>query len=161
MKVYLAADHAGFELKEKIKVWLVQNNYEVEDFGALAFDPQDDYPDYIKLAAEAVAKDQENNPAIVIGGSGQGEGMVANRYNGVRAIVYYGPRSAVAAVNVAGKQSVDPLEIIRLSREHNHANVLAIGARFVRADEALAAIKLWLETPFNIEERHQRRIDKF
>lgn len=155
MAIYLASDHAGFELKENIKKFLVDSGYEVKDSGAFKLDPDDDYPDFVKLAAEAVAKDPEGSRGIVLGGSGQGEAMVANRYKGVRAAVFYGPASAKAS---AGKGSLD---IVKLSREHNNANVLSLGARFVTEKEALAAVKLWLETPFSSEPRHTRRLSKF
>ena len=144
MIIYLASDHAGFELKEKIKEFLVQNRYEVKDMGPVTFDPADDYPDFIKPAAAAVAEDPENSRAIIMGASGQGEAMVANRLKGIRAAVFYG--------------GLD--EIIKLSREHNDANVLSLGARFVSLEGALAAVKLWLDTPFSNAERHARRIKK-
>ena len=145
MVIYLASDHAGFPLKEKIKKFLADFGYEVKDFGAFKMDPEDDYPDFIKLAAEAVAKDPDASRGIVLGGSGQGEAMVANRYKGVRAAVDYG----------------GSLDIVNLSREHNNANILSLGARFVTEQEALAAVKLWLETPFSSEPRHARRLAKF
>lgn len=171
LTIYLAADHAGFQLKEKLKTWLQENNYQVEDCGAFEFNADDDYPDFMKKAAEAVSRCEQGSPstssgrkecrAILFGGGGQGEAMVANRYKGVRAAVYYGPRSAVAAIDVSGHQSADPLEGIKLSREHNNANALALAARFLTENEAIGAVKLWLETPFSGETRHQRRIDKF
>lgn len=145
MIVYLASDHAGFKLKEKIKSFLKSGRYTVEDKGPCSFDVNDDYPDFVKLAAEAVSKDPRNSKAIILGGSGQGEAMVANRYKNVRAAVYYG-----------GSE-----KIIKLSREHNDANTLSLGARFLKEDEALKAVKLWLETPFSQEERHKRRVGKF
>src|SRR3989338_2258809 len=143
MKVHLAADHAGFELKEKIKQFLGGLGYEVQDHGAFEYDEKDDYPDLIRPAAEAVAKDHESR-GIILGGSGQGEAMVANRYKGVRAAVYYD----------------GPEEIIKLSREHNDANVLSLGARFVSGQTALDMVKLWLDTEFSGEERNKRRIQK-
>ena len=144
MTIYLATDHAGYELKEKIKKFLGEKGYEVKDFGASEFNKDDDYPDFVAKAAEAVS----NNPsdrAIVLGGSGQGEAMVANRYKGVRAAVLY---------------KLDK-EIVKLSREHNDANILSLGARFLSEQEALEAVELWLSTDFSDEERHKRRIDKF
>lgn len=142
--IYLATDHRGFELKEKIKEWLKEWGYEFQDFGAFEYNPDDDYPDFIHKAAQAVAKDPENNKGIILGGSGQGEAMVANRYKGVRAAVYYGYSD----------------EKIKLSREHNNTNILSLGASFLTEEEAKKAIKLWLETPFSGEERHTRRIKK-
>ncbi len=144
MKIYLAADHAGFELKEKVKAFLVEQGYKVEDCGAHTLDSDDDYPDYMKVAAKRVARNPEDR-AILFGGSGQGEAMVANRLKRVRATVFYG-----------GSE-----KIITLSREHNDANILSIGARFVGEREAKRAIMLWLKTPFSRKERHQRRIGKF
>lgn len=145
MKIYLASDHRGFELKEKIKKWLKEWGYEYEDMGAFGYDKDDDYPNFISKAAEKVSQDPDNSRAIILGGSGQGEAMVANRYKGVRAAVYYG-----------GSE-----EIVKLSREHNDANVLSLGTFFVDEETAMKAIKLWLETPFPGEERHVRRISKF
>lgn len=148
MKVYLATDHAGFELKEIVKDYLMKEGdvSEVVDFGALAYDEQDDYPDFISLAAEAIAEDLSGaDRAIIFGGSGQGEAMVANRTEGVRATVYYG-----------GSQ-----EIVTLGREHNNANVLSLGAGFVDADQARTVIDLFLTTDFSEDERHKRRLEKF
>lgn len=148
MIIYLATDHAGFALKEKVKAFLEQAGYAAADMGAYAENPDDDYPDFITAAAQAIANDLVKgiqSKAIIFGGSGQGEAMAANRINGVRAAVYYG----------------GPSEIITLSRQHNDANALSIGARFVSEDDACAAVKLWLETPFSSEERHMRRIMKF
>ena len=144
MKIYLGTDHAGFALKEKLKQWLGEWGHEVEDLGAYELNEQDDYPDFIASVAKAVAKDPENRRGIVLGGSGQGEAMVANRFRGVRATVYYG----------------GSMDILRLSREHNDANILSLGARFLKDDEAKEAVKLWLGTSFSGEERHERRIAK-
>ena len=144
MTIYLATDHAGFELKEKIKKFLAEKKYEVKDFGAFSYDENDDYPDFVKLAAEAVSKNPSDR-AIVLGGSGQGEAMVANRYKGVRAAVLYKFDEG----------------IIKLFREHNDANVLSLGARFLEEKDALRVVELWLNTPFSGEERHSRRITKF
>lgn len=144
MKIYLATDHAGYELKEKLKIYLGELGYEVEDKGAFSYDPDDDYPDFISKAAQAVSEDPENSRGIILGGSGQGEDMVADKFPGVRAAVYYG----------------GPIEIVELAREHNDANVLSLGARFVTEDEAKQAVKVFLETAFSNEERHIRRIDK-
>jgi len=148
MKIYLATDHAGYDLKEKIKGWLSEWSYEFEDMGATELDEQDDYPDFVGPAAKAVvlrqAQGDYDTRGIIIGGSGQGEAIVANRVAGIRAAVYYGGN----------------MEIVKLSREHNNANVLSLGARFVTEDEAQKAIKLWLEAPFSGAERHKRRIAK-
>ncbi|OHA13640.1 MAG: ribose-5-phosphate isomerase [Candidatus Tagabacteria bacterium RIFCSPLOWO2_01_FULL_39_11] len=152
MKIYLASDHAGFELKEKLKTFLAGLGYEIKDFGAFQYDAEDDYPDFIIPAAKALSEDVKNgieSRAIILGGSGQGEAVVANRFKGVRATVYYGGAE----------------EMIKLSREHNNANCLSLGARFLSEDEAKKAVKLWLETSFPNHDyknwqRHQRRIDK-
>ena len=143
-RIILAADHAGFELKEKIKAFLEKQKYAVLDVGAHELVPEDDYPVYMTAAALEVAKDLEGHTkAILFGGSGQGEAMVANRFPGARAAVWYGGNE----------------ELIKLSREHNDANVLSIGARFVSKEEAEKAITLWLNTPFSSEEKHARRIE--
>src|SRR3989344_4554126 len=142
--IYLATDHRGYQLKEKIKTWLTEWAYEYEDMGAFEYNQEDDYPDFIKKAAEKVSQDPENSKAIVLGGSGQGEAMAANRYKNVRAAVYYG--------------GVE--EIIKLSREHNDANILCLGVFFLGENMIKKAVKLWLETPFSGEERHKRRINK-
>lgn len=144
MKIYLGTDHVGFELKERIKTILMEKGYEVLDKGAFEFNENDDYPDFISQVAKEVSQDPENNRGIILGGSGQGEAMVANRFSGVRAVVYYNSNT----------------EIIKLSREHNNANILSIGARFVDENKIFEDIKLWLETPFSGEERHKRRIEK-
>lgn len=141
--VYLATDHAGFELKTKVKEFLHKKGYEVQDFGAHTLDPEDDYPDFIALAAGAVSKNPENK-AIILGSSGQGEAIVANKFPNVRCAVYYGGQS----------------EMPKVTREHNDSNVLSLGARFLTAEEAYSAVKLFLDTPFSNEERHVRRINK-
>lgn len=144
MKIYLGTDHAGFDLKEKAKQWLDEWGYVYEDKGAFSFQKEDDYPDFIALVAEAVAKNPQEDRGVILGSSGQGEAIVANRFPGVRAAVYYGGSS----------------DLVRLSREHNDANILSLGARFVSDTEARDAVKLWLTTPFSGEERHVRRIAK-
>lgn len=144
MKIYIATDHAGFELKEKIKEYLEDNSHEVYDCGALTHEAGDDYPAYMARASENVSNDALHDPsyAILFGGSGQGEAIVANRYRHVRAIVYAGGN----------------LELVKLGREHNDANVLSIGARFVTLEEAKQAVNLFLSTEFTHEERHVDRI---
>jgi ribose 5-phosphate isomerase B len=143
MKIYISTDHAGFELKEELVPFLKSLDHEVEDMGAHTFEALDDYPDFIRPVAEAVANNPESR-GVIIGGSGQGEAMCANRVRGARAAVYYG----------------GPFDIVILSREHNDANILSLGARFVDEDEAKKAVRLWLETPFSNEEKHARRIKK-
>ena len=142
MKIHLATDHAGLELKNAIKDYVIEKGHEVTDHGAHEYDAQDDYPDFIFPCARAVAANPENR-GIILGGSGQGEAMAANRIKGVRAAVYYGSE----------------WEIARLSREHNNANVLSLGARFISEQEIYDIIETWLDEPFE-GRRHQRRIDK-
>ena len=139
--IYLGTDHAGFELKEEIKKYLLELNFEVEDLGAFAFNENDDYPDFVVPVAQKVAAN--NAFGIVCGGSGQGEAIVANKIKGIRAAVYYG----------------GPLDIVKLSRQHNNANILSLGARFVKNEQAKEAVKLWLKTEFE-GGRHERRIEK-
>lgn len=145
MKIYLATDHAGFELKNELKAHLVERGgYEIEDCGAHTFDEYDDYPDYIAVAAKKVSRAPQQSRAIILGGSGQGEAMLANRFKNVRAAVYYG----------------HDLEIVRLSRQHNDANVLSLGARFLDAYLAKEAVDVWLATAPLAEEKYSRRVKK-
>ncbi len=147
LKIILASDHAGFELKATLKTHLEDLGYSVLDVGAHSLVPEDDFPVYVSAGAMKVAEDLSGNTkAIVIGGSGQGEAMMANRFPGVRASVWYG-----------GGVSSSGLDIIKLSREHNDANILAIGARFVTSDEAKQAVEKWLTTFFSGIEKYQRR----
>ena len=135
MKIFLGADHAGWELKERLKKYLRDElSYEVSDEGAFALDPDDDYPDFVRIVAKRVASDPEQSRGVILGGSGQGEAIMANRFRNVRAVVYYGQPKA------------GELDIIKLSREHNDANILSLGARFLTEVEAKRAVKLWLET---------------
>jgi ribose 5-phosphate isomerase B len=142
-KIYLASDHAGYELKSALSAFLGEHGYIVEDLGPSNYEATDDYPDTIAPLARAIA-DDKSAAGIAIGASGQGEAIVCNRTPGVRAAVYYGGNK----------------EIITLSRQHNDANVLSLGAKFLSQEEAKEAVLLWLETPFSNEERHVRRIAK-
>ena len=142
MKIHIATDHAGLDLKNIIRDYLISKGHEITDHGAHEYDALDDYPDYIFPCAKAVASDLESR-GIILGGSGQGEAMAANRIKGVRAAVFYN----------------GPVEIVKLSREHNNANILSLGARFMTEDEIYAVIQMWLDEPFG-GGRHQRRIDK-
>ena len=160
MKVYLGTDHAGFELKEKVKDFLKKEGHDVVDCGAYEYDKNDDYPDFISKTADRVSKDPENSKGIVFGSSGQGEAMVANKYKNVRAAVFYAPVVPAQSVDVSGRTSEDPFEMIRLTREHNNANILSLGAKILKEEDALKAVKLWLGNPFTNEERHKRRIEK-
>lgn len=160
MKIFLGADHAGFDLKEEVKDFLKKAGYEVEDCGALEFNKTDDYPEFISQAAAAVSQDPENSRAIIFGRSGQAEAMLANKYKGVRAALFYCPAVPLGPADVTGRISRDPLEMIRLTREHNNANILSLGATFLKTSDALKVAKMWLESPFTQEERHVRRIEK-
>jgi ribose 5-phosphate isomerase B len=162
MKIYIGSDHTGYELKEKLKNYLTELGlgYEVEDKGAFEYDADDDYPDFVKGVAEAVSKDQESM-GIVLGGSGQGEAMCANRVKGVRAALFYGEVLPDEAVDIEGHSSGDSFEMIKLARLHNNANVLSLGVRFLSDDQIKFAIELFLKTVFEGEERHVRRINKF
>ncbi len=160
MKIFIGSDHAGYELKEKLKTFLSGLGHEVEDKGPFSYDANDDYPDFIRPVAEAVAA-QNDAFGVVLGGGGHGAAMCANRVAGVRAAVFYGPRNPISAVDIAGRESADPYEGVRLSREHNNANILSIGARFVTDTEAEEAVKIFLETKFSNDARHTRRIAKF
>ena len=142
MIIALGTDHAGFDLKEVVKKFLEENGYKVKDFGAYEYDSADDYPDFIMPCAKAVSKDAQSK-GIILGGSGQGEAMAANRIKGVRAAVFYD----------------GPEDIIKLSRHHNNANILSLGARFLKKQKLFDIIQIWLSESFE-GGRHQRRIDK-
>lgn len=159
-KVYFASDHAGFALKQALIEHVRTLGYEIEDIGAYALDPEDDYPDFMTPLAKRVA-DEVGARGIIIGGSGQGEAMCANRVSGVRAAVFYGPQRVTAALEIEGGHSEDGFDAVRLPRKHNDANVLSIGARFVLGDEADEAVRIFLETPFSGSPRHVRRLAKF
>lgn len=160
MKIFIAADHTGFLLKDVLVEYLRDAlMYEVEDLGAHALNGEDDYPDYVTPCAKKVAS-TPGTLGIVIGGSGQGEAMAANRIPGVRCALYYGQAHALGAIDALGAPSLDGYDIIRLSREHNDANVLSLAARFLSEDDAKEAARIFVETPFTGEERHARRIKK-
>lgn len=160
MKIYLATDHAGFSLKEQIKVSLQGKGYDIVDCGAATFDKDDDYPDYISKAAAGVSYDPEHAKGIIFGGSGQAEAMVANKFPHVRCALFYAEAVPVDGADVTGRKSDNPLEMIRLTREHNDANMLSLGARFLTEKQTLKIVDLWLKTPFSKHERHKRRIAK-
>jgi len=147
MKIVFASDHAGFALKNALVSYVRDElGYEVMDAGPENLDPMDDYPVFIKRATKEVVDGEGEVRVIILGGSGQGEAMQANRFVGVRAAVFYGGAPDTA------------LDIIRLSREHNDANILSFGARFVSEEEAKDAVRLWLSTEKNPEEKYARRI---
>lgn len=142
LTIHLAADHAGLADKESLKAHLETAGYQVTDHGAVELMPQDDYPDNIIPAVQAAVADQ--GLAIVFGSSGQGEAIAANKVIGARAVVYYGGIT----------------EILKLSREHNNANVLSLGARFLTETQVKEAVDIWLHTTFSGDERHGRRLGK-
>ena len=142
MRIHLATDHAGLDLKNKIKLYLIDKGHNVIDHGAYEYDALDDYPDFIIPCAKAVA-DDINSKGIILGGSGQGEAMAANRIKGIRAAVFYN----------------GPDEIVQLSRQHNDANILSIGARFMTKKQIYRIIEIWFETEYQAG-RHQKRIEK-
>ncbi|HWY75061.1 MAG TPA: ribose 5-phosphate isomerase B [Verrucomicrobiae bacterium] len=138
MKIGIGSDHAGFRYKEMIKGFLQKLGHEVRDFGTHS-EEMDDYPVFIRPTAEAVARG-ECERGIVLGGSGNGEAIVANRVRGIRCAVCWNAESA------------------RLGRQHNNANVISLGERMISPETALEIVKVWLETPFE-GGRHQHRID--
>ena len=140
MRVHLAADHAGYELKSHLLGWLAENGYEPVDHGAFEYDALDDYPPFCVHAAQAVA-DEPGSLGIVIGGSGNGEQIAANKVKGIRAALAWST------------------EIASLARQHNNAQVVSVGARMHTQDEATAIVEAFLATPWSDEPRHQRRID--
>lgn len=150
LKIHLAADHAGYKLKESVKDHLDEAGYHVVDHGATALNEKDDYPDFMHPTAQAVAAD-DNAVGVIFGHSGQGEAMVANRYEGVRAAVYYGAPTS---------KEDSAKGIIQLSRRHNDANVLSIGAGFVSEQKTIEMLDIWLGTDFSDAPRHKRRIRK-
>ena len=153
MKIYFASDHTGFEMKKALVEYVKELGFGAVDLGPEKMDLNDDYP----LEIEKVGLEIFKNPTdkgIILGGSGQGEAVVANRFPNVRAAVFYGPNRALSSPD---KNQYD---IIKLSREHNDSNILSIGARFVSIEEAKEAVKLWLETPFPGDNRHIRRLEE-
>jgi ribose 5-phosphate isomerase B len=159
MKLAISTDHAGFEAVQQLKAFLESLGHDCVDFGPRSFEPDDDYPDFILPAAQAVANG-ECEKGIILGGSGQGEAMAANRVKGVRAAVFYTTAIAKEPIDAEGNMSTDPYEIVKLSRQHNDANVLSLSGRFLSVEEMQTAIKIWLETPFSGVDRHSRRIQK-
>ena len=155
MKVHIGTDHAGFQMKEMLKPYLTDLGYDVVDHGAFEYKEGDDYPDFVKPVAEAVSNSvgpelvegqnpTERSMGIILGASGQGEDMVADKVSGIRSAEYYGGN----------------LEVVKLAREHNDANIISLGARFLSDEDAKQAVKLFLTTEFSGEARHLRRIEK-
>ena len=139
MRVHLGSDHAGLELKDHLLAWLADQGHEVVDHGPFVYDALDDYPVFCLRAAEAVA-DDTGSFGVVVGGSGNGEQMAANKVKGIRAALVWSEETAV------------------LAREHNDANVISVGGRMHGLDEMTRFIEVFLATPYSGEERHSRRI---
>ena len=165
MKVFFAGDHAGFELKAKLIEFTRSLGHEVEDLGPFSYDAGDDFPDFVVPLANKVAQEVTplNPPSkeggevrgIICAASGEGEAICANRLKGVHAVVYYGPVSRTQT-DASGKV----FDLITSTRQHNNANVLSLGARFMTEEEAKEAVRIFLETPFSNDERHVRRLKK-
>jgi ribose 5-phosphate isomerase B len=139
MRVYLGSDHAGYDVKQRLVEHVRALGHEPIDCGPHRYDPEDDYPVYVLRAAEGVAGDP-GSLGVVLGGSGNGEAIAANKVPGIRAALAWSEETA------------------RLGREHNDANVVSLGARMVPADDALRFVETFLATPFSGEERHARRL---
>lgn len=159
MRIAVTTDHAGFEALESLKVYIESLGHECVSFGPDHFDPYDDYPNFMFPAAKAVASG-DCQAGIILGGSGQGEAMAANRIKGVRCAVFYGPVTPRHPIDTHGNVSDDPYEVVKLSRLHNDANVLSLGSRFLNMDEMKLAVSVWLDLSFPGEERHVRRIQE-
>lgn len=141
MKIYLAADHGGYKLKEELKPYLKELGYKVEDIGNHALDPNDDYPNFVIPLAQKLAQNPQAF-GIIIGRSGNGESIAANKVKGVRAVL---------ATNE---------EMAKKARSHNNANILSLGADFMEVETAKKVVMTFLKTPFSQEERHIRRLEK-
>lgn len=143
MRVHLGSDHAGLQLKEHLRTWLVDHDYEVVDHGPFVYDAADDYPVFCLRAALGVVADHDQHPdslGVVIGGSGNGEQMAANKVAGVRAALVWSEETAV------------------LAREHNDANVISVGGRMHSLEEMTRFVEVFLATAFPAGQRHSRRI---
>ncbi len=141
MKIYLGADHRGFELKEHLKLWLIEEEYEVVDCGNVKYDPEDDFTDFSFAVAEKVQQDPQSR-GIVICGSGAGVNIAANKVKGIR---------ASTGINA---------DEVRYARKHDDLNVLAISAEYSDFEQAKKMIIIFLTTPFQPEEKYVRRLDK-
>ncbi len=159
MKIALSTDHTGYEKLKSLKEFLKSQGHECVDFGPKEYDIDDDYPDFIRPAAEAVASG-DCQVGIIYGGSGQGEAIVANRVPGVRCGVYYGSATPVGETQAEGSLATDEYEILRLNRDHNHANMLSLAGRFLSEEDIEKAVTIWLNTPYSQLERHARRVKK-
>ena len=151
MKIFIGTDHAGYVLKEKLVTFLKARGYEVVDKGALKYDENDDYPDFVIPVAREISKDSDKAKGIIIGGTGEGEAIAANKFPHVRAVVYYGKATPVVD---------DESNIIERSRQHNNSNNLSLAARYLTEEDMMEAVNLWLNTPYSHDERHIRRLGK-
>ena len=145
MRVHLGSDHAGLELKEHLLTWLIDHDYEVVDHGPFVYDPQDDYPVFCLRAGEGVAAERavgQMSLGVVIGGSGNGEQMAANKVEGIRCALVWSEETA------------------ELARQHNDANVISVGGRMHSVEDMTRFVEVFLATPFSGDERHERRIDQ-
>ncbi|MGN7249097.1 ribose-5-phosphate isomerase [Janibacter anophelis] len=140
MRVHIGGDHAAFELHQELLTFLADEGHEVVDHGPFAYDAVDDYPVFVIRAAQAVAADPGSR-GIVLGGSGNGEQMAANKVEGIRAALCYNA------------------ELAQLAREHNDAQIISMGGRMQPVEESKEMVRVFLATEFTGEERHQRRID--
>ena len=159
MKIALSTDHAGFVPLQKLQAFLEAKGHECVNFGPTQYNLADDYPDFIKPAAQAVASG-DCQFGIIFGGSGQGEAIAANRLQGIRCGVYYGPAIPIGIVDAEGGLAHDEYEVLRLNRQHNDANMLSLASRFLSQDAIEQAVTIWLATPFSGVERHVRRINE-
>ena len=151
MKIFIGTDHAGYVLKEKLVSSLKTQGHEVVDKGAYEYNEGDDYPDFVVPVAREISKDSNNAKGIILGATGQGEAITANKFPHVRAVAYYGESKCVVD---------DEADIIIRSRQHNNANVLSLGARYLTEETMMNAVNLWLNTPYSGDERHVRRLAK-
>jgi len=151
MKIYIGTDHAGYVLKEKLVSSLKLQGYEIIDQGNFEYNEEDDYPDFVIPVAKEVSKDPDNVKGIILGATGEGEAICANRFPHVRAVVYYGQSECVVD---------DEADVILRSREHNNANILSLGARYFTVENIMNTVNLWLNTSFSNDERHVRRLVK-
>ena len=162
MKIAITTDHTGLAYGptfEELQNYIISLGHEVVNYGPKNLDMADDYPDYMFPAAHAVANG-DCEVGIIMGGSGQGEAMAANRVKGIRCTLFYGPAIAKEPIDAEGHMSDDPYEILKLSRQHNQANMLSLSARFLSLDEMKRAIEIWLAEPWSDVERHVRRVRK-
>jgi ribose 5-phosphate isomerase B len=151
MKIFIATDHEGYVLKETLLTFLKAKGYEVIDKGAYSYNEEDDYPDFAAQVAREVSKDPEGSRGVILGGTGEAEAIVSNRFPHVRAIAYYGKATPVVDVEAG---------ILARSRKHNNSNVLSLGARYFTEESMMEVVNYWLITPYMSEERHIRRLAK-